>query len=229
MLEIPWLSEDSYEFPPIDSAMTEPNGLLAAGGDLSAERLIAAYKQGIFPWYEEDQPILWWCPSPRSVLFPAELKISKSLAKTLRQNRFDVRVDTCFEDVIRHCAAPREEGGGTWITEDMIQAYCHLHRLGVAHSVETWQNGELVGGLYGISIGCIFFGESMFSTRANASKVAFVHIVRHLHEAGFPIIDCQVANPHLESLGATDIPLRYFKQIVNAHIYEEPGETWLAK
>ena len=226
MIEIPWLSADNYDFPPSESALLEPNGLLAGGGDLSAERLIAAYKRGIFPWYEEDQPILWWSPNPRAVLFPNELKISKSLAKTLRQKRFEVRFDYNFEAVIRNCSVPREEGGETWITEEMIQAYCQLHAQGVAHSVETWQDGELTGGLYGLSIGQIFFGESMFSFRANASKIAFVHLVKHLQACHFPMIDCQVGNPHLESLGAREIPLTRFKEILSTHINADPGRAW---
>ena len=226
MIEIPWLSEDSYDFPPSESALLEPNGLLAGGGDLSAERLVAAYKRGIFPWYEEDQPILWWSPNPRAVLFPNELKISKSLAKTLRQKRFEIRFDYNFETVIRSCSAPREEGGGTWITEEMIHAYCQLHAKGIAHSVETWQDGELTGGLYGLSIGQMFFGESMFSCRPNASKIAFVHLVKHLQACHFPMIDCQVGNPHLESLGAREIPLERFKEILSAHINADPGHAW---
>ena len=227
MIEIPWLSESNYDFPPAESALLEPNGLLAGGGDLSANRLIAAYKQGIFPWYEEDQPILWWCPNPRAVLFPNELKVSRSLAKTLRQKHFEMRFDQNFEEVIRNCAAPREEGGGTWITEEMIQAYCHLHEIGVAHSIETWQEGKLTGGLYGLSIGQVFFGESMFSFRANASKIAFVHLVKYLQEWHFPIIDCQVSNPHLESLGTREIPFDQFKSMISSHVNKTPGGVWM--
>ncbi|MBL4607668.1 MAG: leucyl/phenylalanyl-tRNA--protein transferase [Pseudomonadales bacterium] len=226
MIKIPWLSDDNYDFPPAESALLEPNGLLAGGGDLSTKRLIAAYKQGIFPWYEEDQPILWWSPNPRAVLFPEELKISKSLAKTLRQKRFEVRFDENFEQVIRNCSAPREEEGGTWITEDMILAYCELHNKGIAHCVETWQDGKLTGGLYGVSIGQVFFGESMFSFKANASKIAFVYLVKHLQANHFPMIDCQVGNPHLASLGAREIPLERFKKTIKAHINADPGNAW---
>jgi leucyl/phenylalanyl-tRNA--protein transferase len=226
MIEIPWLAADNYDFPPSESALLEPNGLLAGGGDLSAGRLIAAYKRGIFPWYEEGQPILWWSPNPRAVLFPNELKVSKSLAKTLRQKRFEVRFNHNFEGVIRNCSAPREKGGGTWITEEMIQAYCDLHVKGIAHSVETWQDGELTGGLYGLSIGQVFFGESMFSFRPNASKISFVFLTRHLQACNCPMIDCQIGNPHLESLGAREIPLRNFKEVLGTHINADPGLTW---
>lgn len=226
MVAIPWLESNNVDFPPVESALDYPQGLLAAGGDLSSPRLIAAYQQGIFPWYEEDQPILWWCPNPRAVLFPANLKISHSLAKTLRQQRFEISFNRAFEQVIRSCAAPRAKAQGTWITEDMIDAYCRLHQEGFAHSVESWRDGELVGGLYGLALGRIFFGESMFAQQSDSSKVAFVHLVHHLETQGCPMIDCQVGNPHLSSLGAENIELVQFKAILKAHIHHNPALSW---
>jgi leucyl/phenylalanyl-tRNA--protein transferase len=217
MIYIPWLAADTLTFPPVESALKHPNGLLAAGGDLSSQRLIAAYQQGIFPWYETGQPILWWCPDPRTVLFPAELKISRSLSKTLRQKRFTITFDRVFEQVIRCCAAPRKNAQGTWITEEIIIALCQLHHEGFAHSVEAWQDKQLVGGLYGISIGKIFFGESMFARQTDASKIAFIHLARHLQASHCPMIDCQVANPHLTSLGAREISLTQFRETLQAN------------
>ncbi|MDH5594857.1 MAG: leucyl/phenylalanyl-tRNA--protein transferase, partial [Gammaproteobacteria bacterium] len=167
-------------FPDVEQALTEPEGLLAVGGDLSPERLLEAYRRGIFPWYSEDQPVLWWSPNPRSVLFPDKLKISRSLKKTLNKNLYTVTLDTAFRDVMVACAQPRKDGNGTWITPDMIDAYCTLFEQGHAHSVETWLNDELVGGLYGIAIGKVFFGESMFSKKTDASKVAFTKLVQQL-------------------------------------------------
>src|SRR5690606_29186252 len=175
-----WLKRDELAFPPLEAALREPNGLLAAGGDLSPERLIAAYRHGCFPWYAPGQPILWWSPDPRTVLFPDELHVSRSLAKVLRQQRFEVSFDRDFAAVIAACAAPRSYANGTWITDEMRGAYEQLHQLGHAHSVEVWQDGELVGGLYGLAFGLLFFGESMFSRRDNASKVGFVTLVRQL-------------------------------------------------
>lgn len=193
-------------FPPVSQALADPNGLLAAGGDLSAPRLLSAYRHGIFPWFGADDPILWWSPNPRMVLTPSEVNLSKSLRKTLRRGLFDVRTDTVFERVMRECATPRDEAGGTWVTEEMIAAYCELHRLGYAHSVEVWMDGELVGGLYGVAIGRMFYGESMFSRRTDASKIAFAHTSRQLERWGFGMIDCQMYTPHLASLGAREIP-----------------------
>lgn len=182
------------------------DGLIAAGADLSPHRLICAYRQGIFPWFNPGDPILWWSPDPRMVLFPDKLKISRSLGKTLKRKDYEIRVDTCFEAVMRNCAAPRHDTAGTWISEDMITAYCTLHELGLAHSVETWKNGSLAGGLYGVALGKVFFGESMFSRVSDASKTAFVHLVLQLERWDFGMIDCQMKTAHLASLGASEIP-----------------------
>jgi leucyl/phenylalanyl-tRNA--protein transferase len=207
---IPWLPEANV-FPAPEKALTEPNGLLAAGGDLSPQRLLAAYRCGIFPWYAAGDPILWWSPDPRMVLFPAELKISRSLAKTLRNADYQVRLDTAFGDVVQACAnMPREGQAGTWISDEMRAAYGELHRLGFAHSVETWIAGELAGGLYGIAIGQAFYGESMFCNKRDASKIALAHLCAHLKQRGFGIIDCQMETRHLASLGARPIPRRDF-------------------
>lgn len=221
MIDIPWLDPERFNFPPVEQALNEPCGLLAAGGDLSLQRLIHAYKRGIFPWYEEDQPILWWCPNPRSVIFPEQLLISRSLRKVLRKKHFNVTFDRDFEGVIRACAAPRQGSDGTWITEEMIQAYCQLHEAGFAHSVEAWHEGKLAGGLYGLALGKVFFGESMFCHQSNASKVAFVHLINQLKEQNFTLIDCQVSNPHLESLGAVEIPLSEFKTLLLKSVSED--------
>lgn len=203
---IPWLPPEPV-FPPASQALAAPNGLLAAGGDLSPQRLLAAYRQGIFPWYSAGEPILWWSPDPRMVLFPEEMRITRSLAKTLRNGDYAVKLDTAFEQVIAACATtPRQGQSGTWITAEMQAAYCRLHRLGHAHSVETWRKGRLVGGLYGVAIGRVFCGESMFSHATDASKIALAHLCRFLAARGFGIIDCQMHTPHLASLGARPIP-----------------------
>ena len=202
---IPWLNSGE-SFPPVARALREPNGLLAAGGDLSAQRLMEAYRNGIFPWFNPGEPILWWSPDPRMVLFPAELKVSRSLRKTLKKQNYEVRVDTAFCAVMRACAAPREEAGGTWISEEMVAAYSGLHEQGLAHSVETWRDGELIGGLYGVALGRMFYGESMFSRATDASKIAFVHLVKQLERWGFGMIDCQMKTAHLATLGAREIP-----------------------
>ena len=204
-----WLSPDD-PFPPVTAALAEPNGLLAAGGELSASRLIAAYRHGIFPWFNAGQPILWWSPDPRMVLFPDELKVSRSLVKVLRNRDYEVRADTSFRAVMRACAEPRPAQDGTWITREMIAAYCALHELGVAHSVETWIDGELAGGLYGVALGRVFFGESMFTRVANASKIALVHLLRQLKRWNFGMVDCQVHTEHLVSFGAREIPRAEF-------------------
>jgi leucyl/phenylalanyl-tRNA--protein transferase len=202
---IPFLHSGD-DFPPSSEALEYPNGLLAAGGELSPERLLAAYRRGIFPWYEEPQPVLWWTPDPRSVLLPCELHVSRSLRKVLRQDGFTLAVDTAFAAVMAACAAPRRDSHGTWIGRDMLRAYIELHRLGFAHSVEVLDPaGELVGGLYGVALGGVFFGESMFSRRRDASKVALVALVNIVSRGGFGLIDCQVGNPHLASLGAREI------------------------
>ena len=202
---IPWLGAHD-PFPPVEQAAAEPNGLLAAGGDLSVARLVEAYGNGIFPWFNDDQPILWWSPDPRMVLIPAEMKVSRSLAKTLRNSRFEVRADTAFRDVIQNCSLPRHGQDGTWITPQMVDAYCELHRNGIAHSVETWLDGELVGGLYGVALGRAFFGESMFTRVSDASKVALAALVRQLEAWGFGLVDCQMNTAHLASFGAREIP-----------------------
>ncbi len=202
-------------FPDAELAEREPNGLLAIGGDLSITRLLNAYRQGIFPWYSDDQPILWWSPDPRTVLFPTHLKVSRSLRKTLRQGRFMASLDRDFDAVIQACAAARQDAEGTWITPEMTNAYLSLHAAGLAHSVEVWQGDDLVGGLYGIALGRVFFGESMFSRVADTSKLALVHLVNHLMTWGFRLIDCQVYSKHLISLGATEISRRVFLQHLN--------------
>ncbi len=204
-----WLERDD-PFPSPEQALKEPNGLLCAGADLSLERLLAAYRRGIFPWYSGGEPILWWSPDPRMVLFCDELKVSRSLAKNMRNKGFETRIDTAFSRVIKACAGPRKGEPGTWLGRDMQAAYVALHRAGHAHSFETWQDGELVGGLYGIAIGRMFYGESMFSRATDASKVALVALVAQLRGRGFPMIDCQQRTPLLASMGAREIPRRAF-------------------
>ncbi|CRI65821.1 Leucyl/phenylalanyl-tRNA--protein transferase (L/F-transferase) (Leucyltransferase) (Phenyalanyltransferase) [Thiocapsa sp. KS1] len=197
---------DRSAFPDVRHALREPNGLLAFGGDLSPERLENAYRRGIFPWFSEGDPILWWSPDPRTVLFPDRMRLSRSLRKRLRRQTFKVTMDRNFGGVIRGCAAPRDALGGTWILPEMVMAYEALHRRGVAHSVEVWQDDALVGGLYGVAVGCAFFGESMFSRASDASKVALVHLCERLTRWGFGLIDCQMRTEHLVSLGAVEIP-----------------------
>ena len=212
---IPWLGAD-HVFPSVRSALREPNGLLAAGGDLSPARILAAYRHGIFPWFSPGEPILWWSPDPRMVLLPTGMKISRSLARTLRNGRHEVRLDTAFADVVTACAAtPREGQSGTWITAEMRAAYMRLHELGYAHSVEVTMDGVLVGGLYGMALGGVFFGESMFSHRSDASKIALAHLCEHLKRTEFGIIDCQMETAHLTSLGARAIPRRDFIAALN--------------
>jgi leucyl/phenylalanyl-tRNA--protein transferase len=209
-------------FPPVELA--SPEGLLAVGGDLRAERLLEAYRHGIFPWYNPGQPILWWSPDPRAVLFPEKLRVSRSLGKTLRRKKFEVTLDTVFRDVMQRCAEPRNDrtGPGTWITPEMIEAYCVLHERGLAHSVESWRDGKLVGGLYGVALGSVFFGESMFSRATDASKVAFVQLVRQLAAWGFDFIDCQLPSVHLSSLGAEEIRRRDFLERLEPAL-QQPG------
>ena len=223
---IPWLNGDE-PFPPITAALEEPNGLLAAGGDLSVERLVDAYRHGIFPWFNPGQPLLWWSPDPRMALFPRELKVSRSLAKILRNREYEVRADTSFRAVMEACAEPRPEQGGTWISAEMMAAYCALHDRGIAHSIETWIDGELAGGLYGVALGRMFYGESMFTRYADASKIALVHLVRQLERRQFGMIDCQMYTPHLATLGARQIPravfMRTLRELVN---YPESPGRW---
>ena len=214
------LISDIPLFPPTEEA--EDDGLLAVGGDLSKERLLAAYRQGIFPWYEVGQPILWWCQNPRLVLFPEELKISRSLRKVLRKQEFEIRFDSSFENVIKACADVRtEQGKGTWIIPEMQQAYTELHQEGYAHSVESWLNGKLVGGLYGISLGQCFFGESMFSTVSDSSKAALVALAEFSKQVGIKIIDCQMTTQHLLSMGAREIDRQSFLRKLNQYL-EKP-------
>lgn len=226
---IPWLPRERV-FPPLDAALTEPNGLLAAGGDLSAERILAAYRQGIFPWFSAGEPILWWSPDPRMVLIPSEFRLHRSLAKTLRNASYEVRLDTAFASVIAACASvPRNGQAGTWITDEMRKAYIDLHHAGYAHSVETWIEGELAGGLYGIAISKVFYGESMFSLRRDASKIALAHLCAYLKRRGFGIIDCQMETRHLASLGARPISRREFAtRLASLCAYGDPPLRWRA-
>ncbi|MFO1302894.1 MAG: leucyl/phenylalanyl-tRNA--protein transferase [Burkholderiales bacterium] len=224
---IAWLGART-PFPPLAAALAEPNGLLAAGGDLSPDRLLAAYRSGIFPWYSEGQPILWWSPDPRMVLFVDELRVTRSLGKRVRAGTFEVRIDTAFREVIVACSqAPREGQHGTWITPDIVAAYCELHRRGYAHSVEAWRDGRLVGGLYGIALGRVFFGESMFARETDASKVALVHLVGKLRTLGVPVVDCQQETGHLARLGARPIPRSEFAALLAQLIHSaEPPPGW---
>ena len=223
---IPWLGPES-PFPPLEAALLRPNGLLAVGGDLSPSRLIEAYRHGIFPWFNEGEPILWWSPDPRMVLFPQELKISRSLRKTLKRGNYEIRADSAFKQVMEACAAPRGEHTGTWIHAEMIAAYGRLHEMGMAHSMETWIEGELVGGLYGVGQGKMFFGESMFSRVSDASKIALVHLVAQLQRWGFEMIDCQMKTEHLASLGAREISRNEFRQKLKELVhYPERGKKW---
>lgn len=215
-LSLPWLNRYRPDFPPVDQALAEPSGLLAAGGSLAPEFLLNAYRRGIFPWFSEGDPILWWSPDPRMVLFPEEVRISHSLRKSLRRGLAQVRCDSAFGPVIAACAGPREGADGTWITPGMQAAYLHLHRMGWAHSVETWIDGELVGGLYGLAIGQVFYGESMFAHATDASKIAFAHLARDLERRGFRVIDCQMKTAHLASLGARTISRGEFSDLLAA-------------
>jgi leucyl/phenylalanyl-tRNA--protein transferase len=224
-----WLDphDDSQPFPDPAGALAEPNGLLAIGGSLSPRRLLRAYRKGIFPWYSSGQPILWWSPDPRMVLFPDRIKISRSLRKTLKKGLFRVTFDTAFATVMHHCSEPRRDEPGTWITAEMCAAYGRLQQLGYAHSVEAWHEDELVGGLYGVAIGRIFYGESMFSRMNDASKTALVILTAQLQRWGFALIDCQMHTAHLLSLGAEDIPRQTFVELLE-HFCPLPGsqESW---
>ncbi len=212
-------------FPPVAEALDEPDGLLAAGADLSPQRLIDAYRQGIFPWFNDGDPILWWSPDPRVVLAPRAFHVSHSLKKRLRQRRFSVTIDTAFAAVLDACAAPRPDEGGTWLTATMKQAYLALHRAGLAHSMEVWMDGELAGGIYGVALGRMFFGESMFSRRTDGSKIALAVLAAQLDRWGFPWIDCQMETEHLLSLGATAVPRQRFVAEL-ARLIQEPAPGW---
>ena len=224
---IAWLSART-PFPPVETALSQPNGLLAAGADLSPARLVAAYRQGIFPWYSEGQPILWWSPDPRMVLPVAEFRASRSLRKRVRAGIFETRIDTDFPAVIAACArTPRAGQDGTWIMPEMVDAYCELHRQGYAHSIESWRDDRLVGGLYGIALGRVFFGESMFAHETDASKVALAALVAQLQRLAVPLIDCQQETAHLATFGARPIPRARFA----AHLAElihsaDPPPGW---
>jgi leucyl/phenylalanyl-tRNA---protein transferase len=205
---------DEIRFPAAQQALREPNGLLAFGGDLRPERILAAYRRGIFPWYQEGEPILWWSPDPRGVVFPQEVHISRSMRKVLDRADFEIRMDTDFAAVIRGCAAYTDKRRGTWITPAMYNAYCELHRLGHAHSIEVWREDKLVGGLYGLAIGAIFCGESMFSRVENASKIALIKLCQQLQRSGFAVLDCQLGSDHLRSLGAREIARAEYLQLL---------------
>jgi len=230
MSDIIWLDENENLFPDVSLALTDPDGLLAVGGDLSAQRLLQAYWSGIFPWYEDYQPILWWSPNPRCVLYPDQLHISRSLKKTLRKNDFHVTFDQAFMKVMHRCSEARKDQDGTWITPDMLNAFEKLHTLGIAHSVEVWHtendHPKLIGGLYGIAMGSVFFGESMFSRRVDASKIALHSLSQRLLECGFSLIDCQVHSDHLESLGAVNIERQQFISHLEQHINDPHQSCW---
>ncbi len=224
MTALPWLETSSHWFPDPETALDDPDGLLAVGGDLHPDRIRRAYANGIFPWFSDEQPILWWSPNPRCVLFPPRVHIARSLKRTLNSGRFRISVDQAFEEVIHYCGAVREEG--TWITEDMADAYIRLHYQGQAHSFEAWdEDGNLAGGLYGVAIGRCFFGESMFSRQRDASKVVFVHVARQLEQWGYRLMDCQVENPHLMRLGAELIPRSRFLSIIRENVVRSPDQT----
>ena len=213
-----WIeANEQTPFPEVSLAMTEPDGLLAVGADLSPERLQMAYTNGIFPWYNHDQPILWWSPNPRAVIFPQKFHISKSLKKFLKKNPFEISIDRAFNEVIEKCSQARTYESGTWITTEMKQAYNTMHKLGHAHSVEAWHEEELVGGLYGLAYGQVFFGESMFSSQTNASKVAFNELIHQLIDWDFKLVDCQVSSEHLSQFGAEDIPRDDFLKLLRLY------------
>jgi len=224
-----WLNPDDppESFPPVASAVTEPDGLLAAGGDLSKERLLYAYRNGIFPWYEEGQPLLWWSPDPRCIFLPGDFHVSRRLRRDLKHSAAEIRINTAFSDVVRECAGPRRSEQGTWITPAMMRAYNDLHEQGWAHSVEVWQSGKLAGGLYGLIIGKAFFGESMFSHASNASKMALLFVARHLLSSDICLLDCQVVSGHLTSLGARVVPrLEFVSHLDLACETANPFDDW---
>lgn len=226
MNQLAWL-DSSLNFPDTQDALVDPNGLLAAGGDLSGERLLHAYSKGIFPWYSDDQPILWWSPSPRMMLKPEQLHLGRSTRKLLKKHNFMIRVDSAFKDVIKNCAAvERYDQDGTWITDDIMSAFVNLHNQGHAHSIEAWQDGKLVGGLYGLAIGGAFFGESMFSTVSGASKVAFIFLAQALKRWQFTLIDCQIHTQYLASLGAAEVPRREFEKQLTQSVADTKDIHW---
>ena len=218
------LDADSPRFPNPNTSVEEPDGLLAVGGNLNPSTLITAYRQGIFPWYQDDDPILWWSPANRCVLVPEQLHISKSLRRCLRQGQFRASTNEAFDQVVKACAAPRRGDTGTWIIDEMIAAYCHLHRLGHAHSVEVWVGDELAGGIYGVAVGRVFCGESMFSRHTNGSKVAMAYLCQWLVGQGFNLLDCQLNNPHLEKMGAQSMPREQYLSWLAAH--RDSGLQW---
>lgn len=229
MTGLHWINPDepADAFPPAHHALRDPDGLLAVGGDLARDRLLSAYRKGIFPWFNPGQPVLWWSPDPRAVLFPAELHVSRSLKRTLNRGRFRFSIDRDFRGVIAACArTPRNGQGGTWITDDMRAAYLDLHDAGYAHSLETWQDGKLVGGIYGVALGKVFFGESMFSHVSDASKAALVVLVDEMRARNFVLLDCQVASAHLESLGSREIPRNSFLEFLEAHAQNDDTGRW---
>lgn len=214
MNSLSFLTTQNTRFPSPDRALNDPNGLLAIGGDLTVERLIEAYYQGIFPWFNHEDPILWWSPDPRAIFIPGEIHVSKSLKKTIKKNAWKVTINQDFANVVRGCAAPREKQDGTWITSDIFNAYLALHHTKIAHSIEVWQQNQLIGGLYGVAIGQVFCGESMFHSKTNASKLALIALEQHILRWGFKLIDAQIINPHLTSLGAKEIPRNDFIRLI---------------
>ncbi|SMF31494.1 leucyl/phenylalanyl-tRNA--protein transferase [Alteromonadaceae bacterium Bs31] len=230
MSQVHWLDGADIGFPPTHSALTDPDGLLAVGGDLTPERIVNAYSLGIFPWYSEGQPLLWWTPNPRLVLDPEHLHLGRSTRKLLRKQPFKITVDQNFETVMRHCGTiPRKEQDGSWITEEMVDAYKNLHDLGVAHSVEVWQHDELVGGLYGLALGRVYFGESMFSLVSGASRVAFATLATQLQAWGFELIDCQIHSDYLESFGAKEVSREHFESHLLNSVAKTPRVESLSK
>ena len=228
-MKIAWLETDSIEFPDTKNALQDPNGLLAAGGDLTPARLIRAYQSGIFPWYSENDPILWWSPNPRTIIYPNEFHISRSLKRLLKQQRYHVSSNQCFLDVIQHCANSRKGETDTWLQPEMIEAYQQLHNLGHAHSVEIWKDKTLVGGIYGVELGKLFFGESMFSLQPNTSKVAMSYLTSFLAHWKYELLDCQVYSEHLVSLGAKEIDRAQFQNHLKGcyHTYKSSwSERW---
>lgn len=227
MSGISWLrkTDPPGALPPTSRALAEPNGLLAVGGALTPEWLIHAYTRGVFPWYSAEQPILWWAPDPRAVLLPQEFHVSRSLRRSMRRRGYETRIDTAFEAVIEACAGPRHGSAGTWITREMHEAYLELHRRGLAHSFETWSQGELVGGLYGVALGRVFFGESMFTRATDASKIALARLVSDCVRLGVPLIDCQMPSPHLAGLGSRNLPRAEFERAL-AGLVPGPMLAW---